>query len=435
MTLNDKTNDKSKELEEIRKKFKDYLYEEANKFEREGFYENDKGYDTLHDIARRDSERLNKIDDFNLSSLMVETYKIYAYNKFFEALPQLDPEKVPLAREVIAKYRSYSIVEPRHNSSEKVISLINAGCSDIDEIIECALREIKDYNIIKKLGEGSDGVVFHAEHALLGDVKIKIFKNNPEDKIKQAMEKEGVTLEERIRRRIKLFDKKVRDKTNIVQLYEVGKCINPFHAYDEHYLTMDYVDGGAIEQKDKDGNYKIREDITQKEIPGIFSKFLQGLQILHNAGLILKDVKLRNLLVSYDHKTVLIDDLETIAGLEEIKAGERLTEGSDRYAAPEVIKDVRNASQKSDAYSSAVCLLYMITGKPTLMTGINNAQTEHEYSQKLDKMLEGQNLNSHQEVFFRIALRYDPENRWGVGTILKNYLEEVIKGFSLKYSK
>jgi RIO-like serine/threonine protein kinase len=424
MTLENNVNEKNKALEELRKKFKDYLYEEANKFEREGFYENDKGYDTLHDIARRDSERLNKIDDFNLSSLMVETYKIYAYNKFFEALPQLDPEKVPLAREVIAKYRSYSIVEPRHNSSEKVISLINAGCSDIDEIIECALREIKDYNIIKKLGEGSDGVVFHAEHALLGDVKIKIFKNNPEDKIKQAMEKEGITLEERIRRRIKLFDKKVRDKTNITQLYEVGKCLNPFHAYDEHYLTMDYVDGGAIEQKDKDGNYKIREDIaaTSQEniykILNIYRKILNGLDKIHDAGLVLKDVKLRNILVSYDHKTVLIDDLETIAGIEEIKAGERLTEGSDRYAAPEVIKDIKNATNKSDAYSSGVCLLYMITRNPTLMTGINNAP-EYEYERKLDKMLWEQHFSDEQYAFFSRILNYDPAIRFDVKNIQK----------------
>ena len=146
---------------------------------------------------------------------------------------------------------------------------------------------------------------------------------------------------------------------------------------------------------------------------------LDGLEVLHNAGLILKDIKLGNLLASYDNRIVLIDDLETIAGIEETRTGQRPTEGSDRYAPPEVMQDIKNASIQSDLYSAAVCLLYMQTRKPTLIQEINTIRNKEEYEQKLDETLKENRLDEDITEFYKTALAYKPLDRYQSVDVMK----------------
>ncbi|MAG78638.1 hypothetical protein CL616_04715 [archaeon] len=332
---------------------------------------------------------------------------------------------------------------------KRLRQIIDRGeAEDFEEIQQCANYDIPNYTFLRRLGSGADGVVYLANHDIFGDVKVKVFRGTPQDKIKEAMEKEGVTLEERIKRRIALFDMEVRDKTHLSQMYDVGKTRSPFSLGETFYLTMDYVDGGSPEFKGDDGKYGIRKDITLEVIPQIFEGILRGIKSIHSADLILKDIKLRNILVSRDHETVLVDDLETIAGIEEVKLGERLTEGTDRCAAPEVIRDIRNASQSSDLYSVGVCLLYMLTRNPTLMRGINNILDEEEYNSKLSEMMikehgdldmqlidiYGHNTKSLilSEIvgdvfkFLKTALDFNPEKRWSMDKYMK-FSEELKK--------
>jgi len=282
--------------------------------------------------------------------------------------------------------------------------------NSLSEMIECAEINIPGYQILRTLGEGSDAVVYQARHDILGEVKLKMFKD-PEDKIKEAVEAEGVTLEQRIQARMFNLDD-VEDMRHITRFKGLGMCKNPRSGNDTVYLVLEYVDGGSVEFKDESG-YHIRDDITgERNILGIYNQFLSGLDVIHSAGKVLKDVKLRNLLVSYNKSKIKIDDLETIAGVEEIQQGMRLTRGSDRYAAPEALSDIRNATQSSDLYSAAVCLLYMLTRNPTLMLGINSLPRE-EYDERLSKMLLEQDFVYDCEVrFFHKALAFNPENRY-----------------------
>ena len=259
-------------------------------------------------------------------------------------------------------------------------------CSSLEEVTDCSNVNIEGYKIIRRLGEGGDGVVYHTVHDTLGEVKVKIFKI-PEGKIKEAQEKEGVSLEERVRRRLQKVEKKLRIFTNITRAYEVGSCLT-FDGKDTFYITMDYVDGGAAEYRTKEGEYKIREDITEEEIFDIFDKILSGLDVIHNKGLVLRDLKLKNIMVSKDHEIVLIDDLETIAGIDEVKAGTRFTESPERYFAPEVFNNPAAYTVQSDLYSAGVCLLYMLSRKTNLIPQVNTIQDEDLYYEKLEGILE-----------------------------------------------
>ncbi len=359
--------------------------------------------------------------------------------------PSTDPEYVFAERYIDSKYvktekgdrKSQDIIfqelteafKDESNDFEKMLPVLEAGeARDLAEMIECSKVEVSGYTILRKLGEGADGIVYQAAHKTFGDVKVKIFKD-PEDKIKKAMEEEGVTLEKRIERRIRLFDKKVRNKTHLTQLYETGRCINPRTGEETSYITSDYVDAGAIGIKDGE-EYKIRTDLTHPEtIYDVFMKILDGLEAIHDAGLVLKDIKLRNILVSADHKTVLIDDLETIAGIDDASAGSRLTEGSDRYAAPEVLRDIKNASPQSDVYAAAVCMVYMLSRDPTGFVGINSIKDKPEYVDKYVQTFQNVfNNKGYSDVVHRcitalsIALSYDPEDRFVDAGDFKRYI-------------
>jgi serine/threonine protein kinase len=108
---------------------------------------------------------------------------------------------------------------------------------------------------------------------------------------------------------------------------------NSFFWFCFHFFT------GASQQGDA-----FNVSISSLSIFQVFSGMLSGLDVIHKAGLIWKDVKLRNLLVSDDHSRVLIDDLETIAGVGKVIKDPKKSGVSKRYAAPEVIKDPANIS-------------------------------------------------------------------------------------------
>ena len=314
----------------------------------------------------------------------------------------------------------------------KIKIITEAGkARNLKEILKCSQINIPQCTILRKLGEGFDGVVYHAMHEYLGEVKIKIF-TDPGPKIKKAMEEKGITLEDRVRRRILLFDKQVRNYHHLTKLYYPGKCKDPETGKDTFYLVMDYVDGGAIEIGEP-GNYKIRSDIDDVvDIYNIFRMILSGLVELHEAGLVHRDLKLGNILCSKDHSTVRIDDMDIVAGIGEIQHGKRPTEGSDRYAAPEVIQNVKNSSPQSDMYSAAVCLVYMLTHDPYLIKPVNTLREEKEYDKRLKEILDKIphfKMDEIRKIYIKKALAFRPEERYASAQQFKEdvFGREVLK--------
>lgn len=285
---------------------------------------------------------------------------------------------------------------------------------------DISIVNVPGYEIIRMLGEGADGITYQARHEILGEVKIKIFKD-PESKIKKAIEQEGISLEDRIKRRVSIFDKQVRNNKNITKLYSCGRCKNPRTGDETIYIVSDYVDGGAVEVKEN-GIYKIRDDINAWwDFYPIFYRLLSGLEAIHEGGLILKDIKLSNLLVSYDHQTILIDDLETIAQIEEVQSGVRPTEGSDRYAAPEVMVDIKNSSVHSDLYSAVACFLSMASGNPGIMKDLNTITDEEVYYKRMKSLIMDDStyrdpgvVDAIRKLWLEMGLNFHPKVRGDV---------------------
>jgi serine/threonine protein kinase len=142
---------------------------------------------------------------------------------------------------------------------------------------------------------------------------------------------------------------------NLVQVYDYG-------ADDRRpFLVMEYVDGGTLSERLERG--PVRGD----EAAAVAGDLLSALACIHSAGILHRDVKPANVLLSSDGRSRITD-----FGIAHPEDSTRLTQtghlvGTLRYLAPEVI-DGQPASRRSDLYALGVLLRDLSAGEPDQTT-------------------------------------------------------------------
>ncbi len=149
---------------------------------------------------------------------------------------------------------------------------------------------------------------------------------------------------------------------NIVSIYDVGSDA------DVHYLVLEYVDGCTLrDYMDKHG--ALKPNIAVK----VVCEILDGLDHAHEHGLVHRDVKPQNVMISSKHEIKLADfgiAKFTDSNTRTFEANEAL--GSVYYISPEQAKGEK-VDTRTDIYSTGIMLYEMLTGKPPF-TGDNAVQ-------------------------------------------------------------
>ena len=157
---------------------------------------------------------------------------------------------------------------------------------------------------------------------------------------------------------LKRFEQEFRaasllDHPNIVKAIEYcGTGASPF-------LVMEFVDGESLGQRvERDGA------IAEAVAIHIISQVCDGLHRAHKQGLIHRDVKPDNILVTLDGIAKLTDmglvkDVEGELNL--TKTGRGL--GTPHFMAPEQFRNAKNADVRCDIYSLGATLYMMVTGE------------------------------------------------------------------------
>jgi calcium-dependent protein kinase len=200
----------------------------------------------------------------------------------------------------------------------------------------------ENYDIKKKLGEGSYGVVWRVEHKQTGLPRAmkKIIKNP-----KNKNESEHDILNE-----IDIL--KRMDHPNIVKIFEF------YNTPEGYYLITEYCAGGELFQEVVD-NAPFAEAIAASMMYQIFS----AVNYCHNLKIIHRDLKPENILIEkkdakkYDIKII---DFGT-AKIYEKNKSERKVIGSSYYIAPEVLTE--NYNQMCDLWSCGVIMYILLSGK------------------------------------------------------------------------
>ena len=141
---------------------------------------------------------------------------------------------------------------------------------------------------------------------------------------------------------------------NIVQVFDSGRD-DPSH---RHYIVMEYVDGPSCSDLLREHGRLGIEDTVR-----IVVEACHGLDYAHRAGVVHRDVKPGNLLISNETGAVKLADF----GIAKAAEQTRVTQvgsvlGTAAYLSPEQAQG-KEAGPSSDIYSLGVCAYQLLTGR------------------------------------------------------------------------
>jgi TolB-like protein/Tfp pilus assembly protein PilF/predicted Ser/Thr protein kinase len=201
-------------------------------------------------------------------------------------------------------------------------------------------KTISHYTILEKLGEGGMGVVYKAE-----DTKLKrmvALKFLPQYLTGDANEKERFYHEARAASAL--------SHPNITTIYEMGEYEGQL------FIAMEYVEGRTLKELAE------KEPPSLKKALEIAIQVGEGLAAAHEKGIVHRDIKSENVMVTPKGQAKIMD-----FGLAKAKGATKLTKigstlGTAAYMSPEQAQG-EEVDQRSDIFSFGVVLYELLTGK------------------------------------------------------------------------
>ena len=198
------------------------------------------------------------------------------------------------------------------------------------------------YLLVQSLGSGGMSNVFRAVHEETGSVvAVKVL---PRTLAKNA------TLLQRFMREAKSAE--AMDHPNIVAIYDRG--------FDQgrHYLVLEYVEG-----RDMHDRVRLNGPLKPEDAVSFVREVAEGLRYAAAQGMIHRDVKPANILVTPDGTAKLTDfGISRLAGSAPLtKTGQVI--GTAQYLSPEVVSG-QSATASSDIYALGVVGHEMLSGHP-----------------------------------------------------------------------
>jgi len=196
--------------------------------------------------------------------------------------------------------------------------------------------QIGKCEILEKLGGGSHGTVYKAKHLFLHKtVALKIL-NIP---------KEGGKIWEAVLAEVRLAAQ--LEHPNIVSIYDMGA------EEDIYYIIMQFIDGITLgDMIQKQGHLPIDIALIMAQ------EVAKGLQIAHLKGILHRNFKPSNVLISTNQE-IKVSDFGTAKAVENSPIY-----GSPLYVSPEEAMGKPDIDCRADLYALGAVLYHALTGQP-----------------------------------------------------------------------
>lgn len=273
--------------------------------------------------------------------------------------------------------------------------------------------QIGPYRILKQLGAGGMGAVYLAEHV---EKKLKVALKVPQ--LSGIPSSQASELVSRFRREAAATS--AVQHRNVCRVYEAGSSNGQW------YLAMAYVPGRPLNSLTEGGMR-----LEPRQAVEISMKIARGMQAVHKAGVIHRDLKPHNVILTKDNEPIVVD-----FGLAKnvLEASQNMTKtgaflGTPVYAAPEQFADTKRLGPSGDIYSLGVILFELLTGRPPFQ-----AKTLHELLQQIlmtpaprpSSLVSG--LDSSIDTICRQALEKSPKTRYASMNALAGDLRRYLNG-------
>ena len=215
------------------------------------------------------------------------------------------------------------------------------------------------YEIVSRLGAGGMGEVYKAVHTHLGAHRVI--------KVVHPQISGSTDAQDR-------FLKEARTATkvhhpNVATLHDFSSL--PDGA---HYMVWEYIDGENLAQR-----LRTRGTLPPRQAIHIILQALFGLDAIHRAGIVHRDISPENLMITADDQVKIIDmgvaKVDDAGAVSQTRTG--IFVGKLRYAAPEqlgFIPEGEKIDGRADLYAMAMVLFELLTGRPPY-----EAKSPHEY--------------------------------------------------------
>ena len=208
-----------------------------------------------------------------------------------------------------------------------------------------------NYRIERLIGRGGMGAVYEAtDERLQRQVAIKV--------VNFAAAGHDKTQQERFVREARSMAK--LEHSNILPIYDFVV------EGDNYYMVMKYVHGRDLDSYLAEANEK-GETLPKRFVAKIIVQVARALDYADNRGIVHRDVKPGNVMVTDDDQQALLMDFGIAKWVETTIDGaltrDGTTVGTPVYMSPEQIRN-KDLSGRSDQYSLAVLAYQMLAGQP-----------------------------------------------------------------------
>jgi len=222
---------------------------------------------------------------------------------------------------------------------------------DMGLVTEYQVRQLKGghtrftlgpYLVLDFVDEGGMGQVFKAEHQVMGrQVAIKVLPRHRSTPTSIA----------NFKREIRTLGS--LDHPNLVRAYDAG------HDGKVHFLVTEFIDGTDLRRL-----VRSQGPLSVQQAASVVTQAARGLKYAHEKGLIHRDVKPGNILVTRDGVAKVLDlGLSSYLQMSMVDFNASRVVGTPDFISPEQYKAPESVTVASDIYSLGCSLYYLLTGK------------------------------------------------------------------------
>ena len=268
------------------------------------------------------------------------------------------------------------------------------------------------YHILEQLGEGGMATVYKAyDTRLETDVAVKVIRTEslPQNAVERSLK--------RFEREAKALARLTHP--NIVKVTDYGEYEG------KPYLVMPYLPGGTLKQK-LNG-----KPMPWQEAIHILLPIARALAYAHEQGMVHRDVKPSNILITHSGDPMLTDfGIAKMLDLEETMdlTGTNAAVGTPEYMAPEQVTS-KTVDHRADIYGLGVVLYEMVTGRKPFQADTPMAVLFKHASEPLPRPSAiAPNLPQSVENVLLKSLAKKPEDRYQSMGEFEKAMERLLDG-------